>query len=270
MPAAGIPSGLPAVLAGLGFLLLLAAGFAAAFHLAARRRGATPWPLVLAQFAAASPWRPLDVWAVALVLAAAQLLRQFGPASLLLDVLAFQGALLGAIAWRMRGKPQALGARAAPRTVLAEAALRWLAILPLLWFLGFAWSLALDGLGREPSFQRAVQLFLDADAPGERLRFVFFATVVAPIAEEALFRGLLLPLLVRHAGPAAGLALVAAGFAALHGLESLPALAVFSVALSLAYARTGTLLVPMAMHAIFNATNLALVAALVRSGALPT
>ena len=37
MPAAGIPSGLPAVLAGLGFLLLLAAGFAAAFHLAARR-----------------------------------------------------------------------------------------------------------------------------------------------------------------------------------------------------------------------------------------
>ena len=63
---------------------------------------------------------------------------------------------------------------------------------------------------------------------------------------------------------------MAAGFAALHGLESLPALAVFSVALSLAYARTGTLLVPMAMHAIFNATNLALVAALVRSGALPT
>ena len=55
MPAAGIPSGLPAVLAGLGFLLLLAAGFAAAFHLAARRRGATPWPLVLAQFAAANP-----------------------------------------------------------------------------------------------------------------------------------------------------------------------------------------------------------------------
>ena len=81
---------------------------------------------------------------------------------------------------------------------------------------------------------------------------------------------MLLPLLVRHAGPVAGVTLVALGFAALHGLESLPALAAFSVALSLAYARTGTILVPITMHAIFNAANLALVAALVRAGALPT
>ena len=268
MPAGDIPSGLPAVGAALG--ILLATGLAAAFHLAGRRRRATPWRLVLAQFAAATPWQPRDLWAVVFVLAAAQFLRQFAPASLVLDVLAFQGALLAAIAWRMRGKPQALGARASPRTVFGEAALRWLAILPLLWFLGIAWTLALNLLGREPSFQHAVQMFLDAAGPGARLRFVFFAVIVAPVAEEALFRGLLLPLLVRLAGPIAGLGLVAVGFAALHGLESLPVLAVFSVALSLAYARTGTLLVPMAMHALFNAVNLALVAALVRTGALPT
>ncbi|HRT04688.1 MAG TPA: CPBP family intramembrane metalloprotease [Kiritimatiellia bacterium] len=268
MPAAAHPSWLAALVAGLG--ILLAAGFAAGFHLAARRCGATPWPLVLAQFAAASPWRPRDLWAVALVLAAAQFLRRFAPPALVYDVLAFQVALLAAILWRMRGKPQALGARAAPRTVLAEAALRWLAILPLIWFLGFAWNLALGLLGREPAFQHAVALFLETDTAWEQVRFVFFAVVVAPVAEEALFRGLLLPLLVRHAGAVAGVALTALGFAALHGLESLPALAVFSVALSLAYARTGTLLVPMAMHAFFNAANLALVAALVRSGALPT
>ena len=185
-------------------------------------------------------------------------------------MLGFQIALLAALLWRMRGKPQALGARAAPRTVLAEAALRWLAILPLIWFLGFAWNLALNLLGREPAFQRAVALFLDTDTAWEQVRFVFFAVIDAPVAEEALFRGLLLPVLVRHAGPVAGLALVAASFAALHGVESLPALAAFSVALSLAYARTGTLLVPMAMHALFNAANLALVAALVRTGALPS
>ena len=268
MPGAGIPAGLPAIGAALG--AMLAAGLAAGFHLAARRRCATPWRPLLAQFAAASPWQNADLWAVALVLAAAQLLRQLGPPSLFLDVLGFQFALLAAILWRMRGKPQALGAAAPLRIVFGEGALRWLAILPFLWFLGFTWNLALNWLGREPSFQHAVQLFLDADAPGARLRFVFFAVVVAPVAEEALFRGLLLPVLVRHAGPVAGLALVAASFAALHGVESLPALAAFSVALSLAYARTGTLLVPMAMHALFNAANLALVAALVRTGALPS
>ena len=268
MPAVAHSSGLAAILAALG--LLLAAGIAAGFHLAARRRFATPWRLVLAQFAAASPWQPCDLWAVALVLAAAQFLRQFAPPALFYDVLAFQIALLAALLWRTRGKPQALGARAELKTVFAEGTLRWLAVLPLIWFLGFAWNLALNLLGREPAFQRAVALFLETDTAWEQVRFVFFAVIVAPVAEEALFRGLLLPLLVRHAGAVAGVALTALGFAALHGLESLPALAVFSVALSLAYARTGTLLVPMAMHALFNAANLALVAALVRSGALPT
>ena len=92
---------------------------------------------------------------------------------------------------------------------------------------------------------------------------------MAPIAEEALFRGILLPLLVRRFGATIGLGLVALGFAALHGdAGSFPGLAVLSVALSLAYARTGTILVPMAMHALFNAANLALILALIRSGAL--
>jgi membrane protease YdiL (CAAX protease family) len=268
MPGSGISPGLAALVAALG--AGLAAGVAAGFRLAARRRFVPAWRPALAQFAAASPWRNADLWAVALVLAAAQFLRSFGPPSVFLDVLGFQFALLAAILWRLRGKAQALGGAPPLRTVFAESALRWLAILPVLWLVGFAWNLALSRLGHEPGFQQAIQLFLETETPGERFRFVFFAVVVAPVAEEALFRGLLLPLLVRHAGPLAGLTLVALGFAALHGLESLPALAVFSVALSLAYARTGTILVPMAMHAIFNAANLALVAALVRSGALPT
>ena len=70
MPGAGIPAGLPAIGAALG--ALLAAGLAAGFHLAARRRCATPWRPLLAQFAAASPWQNADLWAVALVLAAVQ------------------------------------------------------------------------------------------------------------------------------------------------------------------------------------------------------
>lgn len=253
---------LAAALAG-----LLVAGVAAGLHLAAHRGFSTPWKTLLAQFAAANPWRWADLGAVLLALAAALFGRRFLPASLFLDVLAFHGALVAALLWRMRGKPRPFGAAAPARTVLPQAAVRWLAILPVLWFLSFVWNVALNAAGHAPDFQVAVRMFMDTDDPRLRIQLVLFAGIAAPIAEEALFRGLLLPLLVRRVGAAAGLALVAIGFAALHGdIGSFPALAVFSVALSLAYARTGTILVPMAMHALFNVANLALLTGLIRSG----
>ena len=250
--------------------LLLAAGVAALAHLALRPRDfSTPWKTVLGQLAAASPWRGPDLLFILLALSGAQLVRRLLPASTALDVLAFQGVLVAAVGWRMRAKPRPFGAPAPARAVLAQAALRWLAVLPILWFVSFAWQILLTALGHAPDFQAAIHLFLETDDPLRRAAFVFFAVVVAPIAEEALFRGILLPLLVRRFGATIGLGLVALGFAALHGdAGSFPGLAVLSVALSLAYARTGTILVPMAMHALFNAANLALILALIRSGAL--
>ena len=250
--------------------LLLAAGVAALAHLALRPRDfSTPWKTVLGQLAAASPWRGRDLLFILLALSGAQLVRRMLPASTALDIVAFQGVLVAAVGWWMRAKPRPFGAPAPARAVLAQAALRWLAVLPILWFVSFAWQILLTALGHAPDFQAAIHLFLETDDPLRRASFVVFAVVVAPIAEEALFRGILLPLLVRRFGAAIGLGLVALGFAALHGdAGSFPGLAVLSVALSLAYARTGTILVPMAMHALFNAANLALILALLRSGAL--
>ena len=250
--------------------LLLVAGVAALAHLALRPRDfSTPWKTVLGQLAAASPWRGRDLLFILLALSCAQLVRRLLPASTALDVLAFQGVLVAAVGWRMRAKPRPFGAPAPACAVLAQAALRWLAVLPILWFVSFSWQILLTALGHAPDFQAAIHLFLETEDPLRRAAFVVFAVVVAPIAEEALFRGILLPLLVRRFGAAIGLGLVALGFAALHGdAGSFPGLAVLSVALSLAYARTGTILVPMAMHALFNAANLALILALLRSGAL--
>ena len=250
--------------------LLLVAGVAALAHLALRPRNfSTPWKTVLGQLAAASPWRGRDLLFILLALSGAQLVRRMLPASTALDILAFQGVLVAAVGLQMRAKPRPFGAPAPARAVLAQATLRWLAVLPILWFVSFAWQILLTALGHAPDFQAAIHLFLETDDPLRRASFVVFAVVVAPIAEEALFRGILLPLLVRRFGAAIGLGLVALGFAALHGdAGSFPGLAVLSVALSLAYARTGTILVPMAMHALFNAANLALILALLRSGAL--
>lgn len=250
--------------------LLLTAGVAALIQLAARPRAcSTPWKTALAQLAAASPWRGLDLLWLLLILAAARVLRFRLGDSLAWDMLAFQGAMIAGILWLARGKLRPFGSPVPAHTVAAQALLRWLAILPVLWFAAFVWQWLLKWAGHAPDFQDAVRLFLEADTPWARAGFVLFAVGVVPLAEESLFRGMLLPLLTRRVGAVAGLALTAIGFAAMHAdAGSFVALAIFSIALSLAYARTRTLWVPVAMHALFNGVNLALLLALSRAGVL--
>ena len=67
------------------------------------------------------------------------------------------------------------------------------------------------------------------------------------------------------------MALTALAFASLHAdLGTFVPLLLLSVALSLAYARTQSLWAPMAIHALFNAANLALLLALSRAGVVGT
>ncbi|MBN2683688.1 MAG: CPBP family intramembrane metalloprotease [Pontiellaceae bacterium] len=80
-----------------------------------------------------------------------------------------------------------------------------------------------------------------------------------PLCEELLFRGVLFPYLTRKIGLAASTLAVSAAFAFVH-LNLASALAIFllSVVLCLAYWRTGTLWVSIAIHALFNSTSLLL------------
>ena len=166
-----------------------------------------------------------------------------------------------------RHKVRPFGTPGSMGTVMNQALVRWLALLPLLWFTAFTWQLVLRAMGHAPSLQEALRLFIEGRDIWQRASLLVFAVILAPVAEEMLFRGILLPLLVRRTGAMAGLLLTAVGFAALHGnLGTFVPLAVISVALSLAYARTGSLLVPMAMHALFNGANLALLWVLLRAG----
>lgn len=266
MPAPDTLRLLLPVLAAMG--LLLTAGVAALIHLVTQSRGnSAAWNHRLARFAETSPWRRADALFLLALLALAQIIRRPFPASVGGDVAAFQGVLIAGLLWRARGKVHPFGVPAPLPSDAGQALLRWLATLPVVWFAAITWQFLLNAAGHAPAFQDAVRMFLDADDLRSRILFVFFAVVVAPVAEEGLFRGLLLPMLVRHTGAGAGLALTAAGFAALHGdAGTFVPLAVFSVALSLTYARTGTLRVPILMHALFNAANLALMLALARAG----
>lgn len=118
----------------------------------------------------------------------------------------------------------------------------------------YAW---LQWTGRDPTPQDVVVLFQDME-----YGFLYFylgglAILVAPVSEELLFRGLLLPLLARRLGVGAAVVGSSLVFALVHfHVPSLVPLFVFSVALSLAYIHTRSILTPIVMHGLFNAVSL--------------
>lgn len=120
------------------------------------------------------------------------------------------------------------------------------------------------------------QLILDeALAGGVRTALAVLAAVLlAPVAEELLFRGLLYRALRRRRGVAVAAVVSAAVFAVVH-LDvavtqplALVGLALVGVVLALAYERTGGLLVPVAAHAGYNGAALAVAIVAQRTGVL--
>jgi len=110
--------------------------------------------------------------------------------------------------------------------------------------------------GGDMSPQEVVQFLQNADTPRDRIAVLLMAVVVAPVAEELIFRGYLYPVGKRYFGPFPAMVATSLLFAVLHGhLASIPALFTLAMCLGLAYEKTGTLLVPMIMHAVFNAVS---------------
>jgi len=84
------------------------------------------------------------------------------------------------------------------------------------------------------------------------------AVVIAPLQEELLFRGVLLPWLRRKLGPRSAIALSALIFAALHS-DAWPApIPLFVLALFLGYLahHTNSLVGPVTLHAVFNTASM--------------
>ena len=100
------------------------------------------------------------------------------------------------------------------------------------------------------------QVVRGADRGGITQIFVAGA-VIAPVCEEFLFRGLFYPTFKRYlrAGPSA--LLTSALFSAFHvNLAAFPSLFLLALCFVIAYEATGSLLVPMTMHALFNGAQL--------------
>ena len=204
---------------------------------------------------------------------AVELLRHFGVAgfrsldstgSVLLATLSFHGAAIGAGIFFF--KFHGIGGR----EIAGLNTMRWqrqvlfagfvlLAVAPVMIDLKCLSDIVLTRLGHTLEDQRAVELILSAKSGGLKIYLGIFAVVIAPLAEEFIFRGLLVSGCKKIGWPKCGAVVVSLLFAAIH--TSAPVflpLFVFALALTWLGEQTGGLLAPVLAHSAFNAANLAL------------
>jgi membrane protease YdiL (CAAX protease family) len=222
------------------------------------------------------PWRALDVGLVLCVVAIGQITTEILPTPNVQDdsclsfaqfvtqtMLAFHGAVAVAV-WflfmvRQMDSRHAFGVRRGRTTQeVIFAIIGNLAAFPIICLAAFLAGLILNAMGQQQTFQQVITMVA---APGQsipmRVYLCVLAVVVAPVVEETLFRGMALPVLTRYLGFPAAVAITSLVFALMHGhVPSLAPLFVLAVSFSLAYTLTGSLRVPIVMHAVFNAVNI--------------
>jgi membrane protease YdiL (CAAX protease family) len=184
-------------------------------------------------------------------------------------LVATQVALL-AVSWLFVFRPRALvgwpsWAGAHPAAALRSGAgwgvVAWLGSTAV----GAVVALGMEALGMEVDVQTAERALRLVDPWIAVLAFV----VLAPVAEEVFFRGVVYNAWLREGGPRLALIGSAALFAAIHfSVVALAPIFVLGLALAWIYRRTANLLAPIAMHATVNALSTALVL-LARYGVLP-
>ena len=168
-------------------------------------------------------------------------------ATLVLD-LAFVGATIGVLAMVSRPRAWQLGFR---RGVPLKPALGF-AFMAILAF--FIFAISYQAIFRPENPQDIVQ-DLGADRSTALLiAGALLVVVVAPVAEEVFFRGFLFRVLRLRMAFWLAATIDGVLFGLVHGaLVIIPVLAFLGFVLCWAYERSGTLLVPIALHALNNA-----------------
>ncbi len=116
------------------------------------------------------------------------------------------------------------------------------------------------------SMQEAVKLLQEAKDPLVIVLMAIAAVIVAPLAEEVIFRGYLYPAAKRFCGPVGAILFSSLVFAAAHGnVVALLPLFALAVILCLLYEFTGSIWACISVHFLFNAATVS-IQLLARSG----
>ncbi len=117
----------------------------------------------------------------------------------------------------------------------------------------------MEKIGWKPEQETAVSLLTSATSPAIKIYLVFFAVIMAPVAEEFIFRGVLFTFIKQHGFPKTAWIGVNLLFALIHGDTAIfIPLFVLSLALTWLYEVTDSLMASIFGHALFNAANLVL------------
>lgn len=177
-----------------------------------------------------------------------------------LGALCFQGALLAMLPRFLREHGEtwrcAFGLASRPGRAMLYGALVACAFLPLGELLQRGSLEIISRLGLHPEAQAAVVALKNSSEWLDRAALAVVAVVLAPIAEELLFRGILYPAIKRGGFPRLALWGTSFLFALIHmNLITFVPLLLFALVLTLLYERTGNLLAPLTAHALFNILN---------------
>lgn len=130
-------------------------------------------------------------------------------------------------------------------------------VLPAVLALEQASVWVLERLHWAANDQRAVDLIVKSKSWWLKGYLALFAVLLAPVAEEFIFRGVLYPLCKQLGWHKTAWFGTTAAFALMHlNLPTFLPLWALALAFTWLYARTNCLLVPIVAHSLFNLTNL--------------
>ncbi len=115
--------------------------------------------------------------------------------------------------------------------------------------------------GSDSSKQNIVEVFSGSHTIEQRIMIIVFAVAIAPVVEEFLFRFFLYGVIKRYLGSFLGIIVNAVLFAAAHThFPSFVPLFVLGSCFTIAYEWSGSILVAMTMHSLFNSVTLIVLA----------
>ena len=138
-------------------------------------------------------------------------------------------------------------------SALRDALAGWLMVTPVVMLTGW---LLVRLVGDPGGSNPLLELVLGSRDPLALALLAFTAVVLAPLFEETIFRGALLPVLVTRLGPLPGVLLSGLLFAMAHiSVGELAPLTVLGVGLGLVRLRSGRLWPSVLMHGLWNAVT---------------
>lgn len=131
--------------------------------------------------------------------------------------------------------------------------------LPLGWGLQFVSIQVLQAVGLEPAEQLALVALRNSGTMAQLVIMGLVTILLAPVAEEILFRGVIYPAARQYGFRRAALWGSSILFAAIHfNLAAFGSLLLLALLLVWLYEKTGNLLAPIVAHVAFNAINFVL------------